>query len=172
MFDVIKEEFIDLKKLNLVYLYHSLNQPQISPGAGLSAQQAEAYLMIFQTAARQLVMYVGLFFAQSNKRVLYKVGPFNPENLETQMSESEVFTSQMGFLMTNLHFNSATADEKQEFIRTNPFFYADIDLYYQSLSISEIEVKRSQGESTARKEAEADIHQLFFQQYVTILSLL
>jgi len=172
MFDAIKEDSIDLKKVQLVYLYHSLNQPQISPGAGLSAQQAESYLMVFNNIQKQMLIYVGLYFAQSNKRILYKVGPFNAEDLENQMSEAETFTSQMGFLMTNLHFNSANNEERQEFLRINPFFYPDIDVYYQALSISEIEVKRSHSESTARKDAEADLHQLFFQQYVTILSLL
>lgn len=172
MFEQMNDEFIDMKKLSLIHLYHSLNQPQISPGVGLSPQQAEAYTMVFMTLSRQMMVYVGLFFAQSNKRVLYCQGPFTPEVLESQMVDAESFTSEMGFLMTNLNYQSSSQEEKQEIVRTIPFFYRDVDLYYQSLSISEIEVKRAQGETTARKDAEADVQQQFFQQYVTMISML
>jgi len=172
MFEQLTEENIDIKKMNLVHLYQSLNQPQISPGPGLSPQQAEAYMMVLMLTNRKMAIYVGLFFAQSNKRVLYMEGPFSNEALEAHMTEAESFTSEMGFLMTNLNFQSASPEEREEIIRTNPFFYRDVDLYYQSLSISEIEVKRSLGETTARKDAEADLHQIFLQQYVTILSML
>lgn len=172
MFDQITDDFIDLKRSQLIFLFHSLNQPQISPGPGLAAQAAEAYTAVLQTLNQQMTIYVGLFFAQTNKRVLYRIGPFQSELLEAQMTEAEAFTSQMGFLMTNLNYNLATADEKQELTRMVPFFYRDIDLYYQSLSISEIEAKRISGDTSAKKDTEADLQKLFFQQYVTMLGML
>jgi len=171
-FEQISQDFIDLKKSNLLYLYHSLNQPQISPGAGLSPEQAECYTFVVQDLRLQLSIFIGLFFPVSQKRVLYKLGPFNAEVLNTEMSETESFSSQMGFLMTNMQFGSASPDEKKEMLRTCPFFYVNVESYYQSLSVSEIEVKRSTAESGARKEADADQQAHFYDQYVTILSML
>ncbi len=172
MFEAISETSIDLKKSNLLHLYHSLNQPQISPGPGLSAQNAEAFGFVIQHTPRSVSIYVGLFFPQAQKRILYRSGPVKMEAVESEMAEMEAFTGDMGFLMTNLHLAQCAPDQRHEILRTCPFFYADVELYYQALSISEIEIKRSQGEGLAKKEAEADLQHQFMHQYVSILSML
>jgi hypothetical protein len=172
MFEQISEDHLDLQKIKLMSLFHSLNQPQISPGPGQGAESAEAFTMVCELKPNQMAVYVGLFFPKMDRRILYRSPIFNPEALSTQIADAESFTTQMGFLMTNLNFGMASDEEKADLTRMNPFFYRETQLYYESLSVSEIEAKKSASETVARKDLEADLHQLFFQQYVTLVSML
>ena len=179
MFDLLTDPFVDLKRQNLIHLFQSLNQPQVSPGVGLGAQAAEGYLMVFQIE-KQMSIYVGLYFRESSQRILYYSGLFSPDVLEEKLSSAESFVGEMGFMMDNVHLASATDMERADLIRTVPFFYKDMDLYFKALRTSEIEVKKAKeksveigkGEGTASRDAQAELQKVFLEQYVTMVSML
>ncbi len=172
MFDLLKESFIDLGTQTLLHLYHSLNQPQISPGVSKKVQAAEAYMMVLQASSTKATVYIGLYFNDDEQRVLYSSGLFSMDQLEHQISQAESFLGEMGFMMDNLYYSKASSAERTDLIRPVPFFYKDKELYYQALSQSEIEVKRS-SRGAPVVEAVGDSHQRgFWEQYAKMLSML
>jgi hypothetical protein len=172
MFDAIEEVSLDPKKYQLVHLFQSLNQPQISPGAGLVAQTANASLMVVKSSAKGMEIFVGLFFPDQDQRVLYHMPVFSSELIEEKLSLGEAFLGQMGFLMDNMHFQSASVPEKKELIRTLPFFYSSIEAYYQALDPNEIEAKKGKTEIQHKKDAVADHQIVFLEHYLAIMSML
>jgi hypothetical protein len=172
MFEIAEKVFIDLHKLALVHVYQSLNQPQVSPGQGLVSQSAQATILVLRNSPTIIEIFVGLFFPDSNNRILYKSGPFQAEIVEEKIAEAEGFVGEMGFLMDNLHYSSSSQPERNEILRRIPFFYKEMDLYFQALSSSEIEVRKTKIEAVAQRDAQIDNHRLFLEKYVQIVSML
>lgn len=172
MFETLENTFIDLKNLNLVHLYQSLNQPHISPAKGKGAQASHAYLMVLQSDPHSMMIYIGLFFPEESHRVLYGAKPFAPEELVGRLAAAESFVAEMGFLMDNTHLSKASAEERAEILRTVPFFYKQLALYYDALSTSEIETKKALQQGHTSRDQQADLQRAFWERYVQLLSML
>lgn len=172
MFKQIPETFIEFSKQHLVHLYQSLNQPHISPGAGLVAQPATAHLLVFQTSPAEIVIFIGLFFPESQQRVIYRMDAFSPEFLAENLAQAEAFVGEMGFMMDNLRLSSATEAERIETIRLVPFFYQDIELFFKALSTSEIQIRKAKVETAVYREQQADQQRVLLENYVRLLGML
>lgn len=172
MFEQITRSFVDLNERALVHVYKSLNQAQVSPGPGMTALSATAYIFVFRNSTSESEIRVGLHFTENDQQVVYEMPMFQPELINEKMGEAESFVSEMGFLMDNTHYSSASPDEKKEILRKIPFFYKEIGLYKQSLTDSEIEAKKVKAEVGAQKDSMADQQRIFIEQYVTLLSML
>ncbi|MBN8555714.1 MAG: hypothetical protein J0L93_09735 [Deltaproteobacteria bacterium] len=172
MFNLMKEEFVDLAKLSLVHVYQSLNQPQVSPGQGMVAQSASAFLMVCRNSPTVIEIFIGLYFSEANQRVLYHSTPFPAEVVEEKIAEAEAFVGEMGFLMDNLHFSTANATERNDILRRIPFFYSDFELYLQALSESEIEARNAKAEAITHRGAQVDFQRVFLEKYVQMVSML
>lgn len=172
MFDQLADTFLDLSKKSLLHLYKSLNQAQVSPGPGLVAQPASAFIFVLRKTATDFEVLVGLFFLESRQRVLYQVPPFAAEVVNEKVTEAEGFVGEMGFLMDKVRLSSLTDAEKQEIVRKIPFFYKDTALYQDSLSTSEIQVIKTKAESLGQKDAHTEMQKIFAEQYVALISML
>lgn len=172
MFDEVTGTFLDLSHKSLMHLYRSLNQAQVSPGVGLTAQVASAYIFVFRNSPKEVEIMVGLHFTESGQRVLYKVPPFAPENTNEKVLDAEAFVGEMGFMMDNVRLSSLGPDERSELLRKIPFFYKDMRLFRESFTESELETQRAKAEATGQKDAQVEMHRLFYEQYITLLSML
>jgi hypothetical protein len=168
MFEPAAETFVDLKKVTMVHLYHSLNAPSVSMGDGLPPLEAKAHLMVVQPKARFFEIVIGLFFRESGRRVLYKREPFPCEALEPKLSDAQAFVEQMGFIMDNVNFERSSGEDKQNLLRTVPFLYQDIDHYYQALNPTELKYLKAKAENSSP----VDNQKLFLEQYLRIVSML
>ncbi|MDB5038908.1 MAG: hypothetical protein JWQ35_2436 [Bacteriovoracaceae bacterium] len=171
MFEQISEVFIHTPKYKILHLYHSLNEPLISPADGLPVQTATATLLVMQDLQKSIEIFIGLFFPDSGKRILYKAPIFQIELLSDRITQAQAFVEQMGFLMDNKNFDKARPEEKKTLIRTIPFFYEDIELFYKALSATEVNFRQRNTES-ATHEASVDIETVFLEQYLRIASML
>lgn len=172
MFENQADTFIDLKKLQLLGIYQSLNQPQISPEPNVSPEPATCFFILVETQGDQLFLFVGLHFFSSGHRILYRTPSFLPEEAPERLAHAEAFAGEMGFMMDDLHFSAANAAEKSEMLRTIVFFYKDNQTFLQALSSSEREVKQTQAAGNLTRETKAEQYSYFLEQYVTILSML
>lgn len=171
MFEALDRDFLEAKTDRLVAYYHSLNQPRISPPSGGAAGPASAHTMVFQEGGA-LHVFVGLFFPEANQRVLYRLDSDLAERVPEALAACEAFTGEMGFLMTNTKFRDVAPEQRAEFVRTNPFFYQDLNHFFQALSATEIEVKRQKAELSAARDVEAEFQQTFVQAYVRLIAML
>lgn len=172
MFDVCNEPFVDLKSSKLIHLYVSLNQPVISAGAGMSAEPAQGYVFACQDSSQRVILYVGLFFPQSDHRILYTLPPVDVGRLQEAISQAESFANEMGFMLDNSRLSSISTADRNDLIRTIPFFYRDLPLYYAALTDSEIEFKKSKVETSQARDAQVDAQRLFIDRYVELVSML
>lgn len=172
MFEAQADPFIDLKKNQILSLYQSLNQPQISPQPGGAAEPATCYFIISEITGERLYLYVGLHFFSSGYRVLYRTPAFLPEEIPEKLAHAEAFAGEMGFMMDDLHYSAANELERTEMLRTIVFFYRDTQTYMQALSSSEKEAKKTSAQTSVTKETRAEQYSYFLEQYVTILSML
>jgi len=136
------------------------------------AQPALAYLMIFRSGPAQLEIFVGLFFSETCQRVLYYMPSFPSEMIGEKLGQAETFLSQMGFLMDNVHFTSATQEEKNELLRTLPFLYPTIEQYQQALRPEELDAQKIKTEVVMKRDVEEDSQRVFLERYLSIVSML
>lgn len=171
MFESLADTFIDLQKNQILGLYQSLNQPQISPQPGVAAEPATCFFILMEAGEERLLLYVGLHFFSSSHRVLYRTSAFLPEEVPEKLEQAEAFAGEMGFMMDDLHFSAGNELERTEMLRTIIFFYRDTQTYMQSLSTTEREAKKTFTQTVTR-ETRAEQYSYFLEQYVTILTML
>jgi len=172
MFKEAPYSSIDLKKRNLAHLYVSLNQPQISPHTGGSPESASGNILVIEERPGEVTVFIGLLFLRTKERLLYTSEAFNSELLADRLSEAETFAHEMGFMMDNTNIATASKERREELIRKTPFFYDDFNQYFQALSESEIQAKKSTLDTTAVRGASGDLQRIFLEQYVKMLSML
>lgn len=171
-FERLESPFIDPKKLRLIHLYQSLNQPQVSIDSDQAPEPALAHFIMAEAGEEQLYLFIGLFFLNSDERVVFQDGPFSPEDSPEKLAEAEAFAGEMGFMMDDLYFSSASEPERAELQRKVPFFYKNLQAYLDSLSATEQEVKATTTQLSLDKDTTAQKYSYFLEQYVTMLSML
>jgi len=172
MFNLSTSLSVDLKSQPLLQIFHSLNQPQISPEPSMPPEPAEAYFLLCETRGEKLFLYVGLWFEASKHRILYTSSELASEDAAEALVQAEAFAGEMGFLMDDLRFSLASESEKAGILRTVPFFYEDHETYLKALTPEEREAMDTQTLKTATRETKAEKYSHFLEQYVTLLSML
>lgn len=172
MFEQVATAYLDLEKKTLVHLYKSLNQAQVSPGPGMVSQPASSFIFVFRNSPNEFEVSVGLHFSESGQRVLYKTPGFAPETVNEKVSEAEGFVGEMGFLMDNIRLGTLSSEERSEILRKIPFFYKEMTLYQDSLSTREAEAIKVKAETSGQRDAHSEMQKLFFEQYLSLVSML
>lgn len=172
MFRQMEQAYVDPSKHSVVQLYQSLNQPQISPEPNVAPEASTSVFIVTEEGEEQLRLFIGLSFSPSEHRILYCSEAFLPEDSPEVLAQAEAFAGEMGFMMDDLRYGSATDRDREDMLRRIPFFYANQETYLQALSESEREAKLNHTQMTATKESAAEKYNFFLQQYVTILSML
>jgi hypothetical protein len=78
----------------------------------------------------------------------------------------------MGFLMDNIRLGTLSSEERSEILRKIPFFYKEMTLYQDSLSTREAEAIKVKAETSGQRDAHSEMQKLFFEQYLSLVSML
>ena len=132
MFEPQAQTFIALKDQRIISLYQSVNEPRISPQPDVSAEPAQCSFFVLETDQDRMMIGIGLFFPQSEYRILYKTQAFAAEELAERISMAEAFAGEMGFMMRDRHVSAASARDLEIIKKQIVFFHREIKDFMRS----------------------------------------
>lgn len=172
VFQLCENDYLEIEQSDLLQLYRSLNQPQISSSPSESPEPASACLMAIAVGEKKVRLYIGLFFFQSQKRMLYETQDLEVVDLAEMMVQAESFAGEMGFLLDDLRYSSASEADQQEMYRTTPFFYRELAGFNSALSEEERKSQSLTGQISKTSETKTSDRQEFVADYLQLLSMI
>lgn len=172
MFYLSDQDFLEIDQSDVLQLYRSLNQPQISSKPTEAPEPASASLIATEAGDKKVHLFIGLFFYKSQKRILYQTQAVESIDLAEMIVQAESFAGEMGFLLDDLRYGSASEAEKREMFRTTPFFYRDLEGFNKALSEDERQSQTLTGQIFSPQETKNKAHQEFIADYLQLLSMI
>ena len=169
MFEPQAQTFIALKDQRIISLYQSVNEPRISPQPDVSAEPAQCSFFVLEADQDRMMIAIGLFFPQSEYRILYKTQAFAAEELAERISMAEAFAGEMGFMMRDRHISAASARDLELIKKQIVFFHREVKDFLKvnaDLSHSSVNAESSTSSSSS------SIDPKFLELYAKMASML